>query len=594
MTDTTAKFGRDTRPAASTQEQIRQMTQTLVELRDLLRQQQFDLRHKGMTLPARTLENLDAAASRLEKLNQDIVSKQIQLRQLRALAQTTALINSSLDTDSVLNQVMDTVIQLTGAERGYIMLKNQATQAMEFRVARGIDREQLNRDDFQVSNTIVNEVATTGEPVLTDNARNDPRYENNLSIINLQLRSILAVPLKIGPQVIGVVYCDNRAVINLFRAHEKSLLEAFANQAAVAIQNARLFEVARAQLAEITSMRDLMNNMFTSVASGLITLDVNDTITGWNRAAEQITGIDYSSAVGKPLCVMLPHMTDHTDHIQRVREAGAQESVELELNLNGSGRRYWSIVMSPLRGYAGSVVLVLDDLTEQHEREAQLTQVRRYLPAALVENIRSTEILNAGGQEREITVLTADVRGFSTFSEQLQPEQLMEIINKYLAVASDSINLHDGVVDKYLGDAVIGLFNTQLNPQDDHHLRAVRAAMSMIYDVTALHEMLPPEQRLFYGVGIHTGVAVLGNVGSAERQEFAALGEAAEMSKLLQENAGRGEIMLSASTYALVSHVFECEAMPPRKTKEGSDLQVIYRLVGRKRRTATAPATIMG
>jgi adenylate cyclase len=593
MTEETERFSRSARPAANAHDQIRQMSQTLQELRDLLREYQFDLRHKGMMLPARSLENLDGAAKRLEKLSQDVVTRQIQLRQLRALAQTTALINSSLDTDSVLNQVMDTVIQLTGAERGYIMLKNQATQAMEFRVARGIDREQLNRDDFIVSNTIVNEVATTGKPVLTDNARNDPRYENNLSIINLQLRSILAVPLKIGEQVIGVVYCDNRAVVNLFRSHEKSLLEAFANQAAVAIQNARLFEVARAQLAEITAMRDLMNNMFTSVASGLITLDINDNVTGWNRAAEQITGLREADVVGKPLCVILPAMSDHTDHIQRVREAGAQESVELELNLNGSGRRYWSIVMSPLRGYAGSVVLVLDDLTEKHEREAQLTQVRRYLPAALVENIR-TDILNMGGQEREITVLTADVRGFSTFSEQLQPEQLMEIINKYLAVASDSINLHDGVVDKYLGDAVIGLFNTQLNPQADHHLRAVRAAMSMVYDVTALHETLPPEQRLFYGIGIHTGVAVLGNVGGAERQEFAALGEAAEMSKLLQENAGRGEIMLSASTYALVSDVFECEALPPRKTKEGSDLQVIYRLVGRKRKTATASVTIVG
>jgi PAS domain S-box-containing protein len=592
MTEETAKFGRDARAAASTQEQLRQARQTLTELRDLLRQQQADLRHKGMTLPARTMEHLDAASKRLERLNEEVVTKQIQLRQLRALAQTTALINSTLDTDSVLNQVMDTVIQLTGAERGYIMLRNQTTQMMEFRVARGIDREQLNRDDFQVSNTIVNEVASTGLPVLTDNARNDPRYENNESIINLQLRSILAVPLKTGAQVIGVVYCDNRVVINLFRAHEKSLLEAFANQAAVAIQNARLFEVARAQLAEITSMRDLMNNMFTSVASGLVTLDIDDNITGWNRAAEQIAGISEADAVGKPLCVVLPDMTDQTDHIQRVREAGAQEAIELELNLNGSGRRFWSIVMSPLRGYAGSVVLVLDDLTEQREREAQLKQIRNYLPGVLVENIRNTDILNLSGQEREITVLSADVRGFSTFSEQLQPEQLMEIINKYLAVASDSIDLQEGVVDKYLGDAVIGLFNTQLNPQEDHALRAVRAAMIMVRDVTAIHETLPPEQRLFYGVGIHTGVAVLGNVGGADRREFATLGEAAEMSKLLQENAGRGEIMLSASTYALVSENFECEAMPPRKTKEGADLEVIYRLVGRKRKTSTLTTTV--
>ena len=122
--------------------------------------------------------------------------------------------------------------------------------------------------------------------------------------------------------------------------------------------------------------------------------------------------------------------------------------------------RVWNIVMSPLRDAGEQVtasVLVLDDLTEQHEREAQLAHVRRYLPLALVENIRSEDLSMLGGQEREITVLFADVRGFTTFSEQLEPERLMEIINKYLSVASDAVNLYEGVVDKYMGDAVTGL-----------------------------------------------------------------------------------------------------------------------------------------
>ena len=72
------------------------------------------------------------------------------------------------------------------------------------------------------------------------------------------------------------------------------------------------------------------------------------------------------------------------------------------------------------------------------------------------------------------------------------------------------INLFEGVVDKYMGDAVTGLFNTPLNPQSDHALRAVRAALSMVYDVLALHEVLPEDQRLFYGIGIHTGIGGAG------------------------------------------------------------------------------------
>ncbi|MEO8395027.1 MAG: adenylate/guanylate cyclase domain-containing protein, partial [Chloroflexota bacterium] len=233
-------------------------------------------------------------------------------------------------------------------------------------------------------------------------------------------------------------------------------------------------------------------------------------------------------------------------------------------------------------------VLVLDDLTEIRERDAQMTHVRRYLPLALVENIRSEDLAALGGQERTITVLFADVRGFTTFSEQLDPERLMEIINKYMSVASDSINLYEGVVDKYMGDAATGLFNTPLNPQPDHALRAVRAAFSMVYDVLALHEVLPEDQRLFYGIGIHTGSAILGNVGSQDRREFAAIGDAVEFSKLLQENAQKGEIIVSAETYAVVKDYFDFEALEPRKTKDHTDFTVMYSLIGRKKR-ATGP-----
>jgi len=191
-----------------------------------------------------------------------------------------------------------------------------------------------------------------------------------------------------------------------------------------------------------------------------------------------------------------------------------------------------------------------------------------------------------GGQERLVTVVSADVRGFSTFSEQLEPEVLMEVINKYLSVASEAINLQEGIVDKYLGDCVTGLFNTQLNEQDDHVMRAVRSALAMFYDVRALHEVLPEAQRLNFGIGIHTGMSVLGNMGSADRREFTALGDAMDLSKLLQENAGPAEIMLSEATYELVKDQFDAEALTPRKVKGDTHLTVMYKLIGRKRRGA--------
>lgn len=159
----------------------------------------------------------------------------------------------------------------------------------------------------------------------------------------------------------------------------------------------------------------------------------------------------------------------------------------------------------------------------------------------------------------------------------------MEIINKYLSLASDAIDFYGGMVDKYMGDAVTGFFNTQLNPMDNHAEMCVRAAMNMIFDLFALHEKLPASHQLFYGVGIHTGVAVLGNVGGEARKEFAALGDAADISKVLQENAGPGEIIISEATYQQVQAFFECERFVPEKTKGRADITVAYKVLKRKR-----------
>ncbi|MFN8528336.1 MAG: adenylate/guanylate cyclase domain-containing protein [Anaerolineae bacterium] len=593
MTTNTAKFQKQR--IASAPEQLRTLRESIAQLAEALKGQQTALRQQGMNLPSGTMERLKVSTAKLEGLHTVLTAQQIELRQLRALADTTAIINSSAGTDEVLNQVMDTVIQLTGAERGYIMLRNSATGAMEFRIARGIDREQLGREDFIISNTIVNEVVETQKPVLTDNARNDPRYQGQESIVGYQLRSILCVPLSVRGDVIGVVYCDNRVLAGLFKEHELNLLIAFANQAAVAIQNARLFESARIRLAEVTEIRDLMDNIFTSLASGLIVIDRDERITAYNPAAESIVGIPREQAMDCFVCDVLYKIDSHFEaSIGRVKSQGTPEGLELQVTLNGTNKRVWNVRISPLRdvdsdgGLSEGVVILLDDLTELKAREAQLAQVRRYLPVALVDNLRSEELHTLGGQERDVTMIFADVRGFTSFSERLQPEVLMEIINRYLSVASDSINLFEGVVEKYIGDAVTGFFNTQLNPQADHAVRAVRAALSLVYDVVALHETLPEDQRLFYGVAVHTGTAVMGNVGSPSRREFSAIGDMTDMCKLLQENSGKGEILISEATYNLVSAYFECEALTPRVTKGREDFTMMYKVIGRRRRKNTA------
>lgn len=161
--------------------------------------------------------------------------------QLGALMGVGRAINSSVGLKRVLEEVMDSLIELMHAERGFLMLRESNGELKE-RIARGIDHSNLDKESFNVSRTIVDKVATTGEAILTTNAQEDSRFENQMSVAAYRLRSILCAPLKIKNELIGVIYVDNRAHSGIFQEHELGLIKAYSDQAAVAIDNAQLFD----------------------------------------------------------------------------------------------------------------------------------------------------------------------------------------------------------------------------------------------------------------------------------------------------------------------------------------------------------------
>lgn len=192
----------------------------------------------------------------LERLEQEHRQLKKQER-LEALYNVSRLLGSSLELQTVLNQVMDAIIQLTKAERGFLMLRDDDGQ-LQVKAARNFDQQTLGSDKFQFSRTIVNQVMDRGDSVVTTNAAQDPRYADQDSIVGKALRSIMATPLRVRGRVIGVVYVDNSAVTGLFEDDDLSTLDAFAGQAAVAIDNAQLFAATDQKLADrVEELRQL-------------------------------------------------------------------------------------------------------------------------------------------------------------------------------------------------------------------------------------------------------------------------------------------------------------------------------------------------
>jgi PAS domain S-box-containing protein len=541
--------------AVSIVEDLKRLADNLNAVEGQFRLQREELRKLAMGLPPGTISGLQSIRSDMMRLAKTFEDSQTELNRLRSLSRTAELINSTLDLDDVLNQVMDTVIGLTAAERGYLMLRNSDSGAMEFRVARNIEQRTLNEDEFIVSSSIVAEVARSGKPVVTTNAAQDDRFSAQQSVAQYMLRSILCVPLSLKGQVTGVVYADNRIKSGLFGEKELELLYAFASQAAIAIENARLFESLQLSLREIIAVRDLLENIFASIASGVITTNESDLVITLNKAASRILAVQPQGVVGQPLGSVLPIYDEFKGLFEDVRDQRDQKTLEVESEIHARGQVSLNLKLSPLQdGGTSGVAIVVDDLTELKQREAQLTLVRRYLPPAMLDNIESIDRLGLGGERRLVTTMFIDVRNFNTFPKSLRPQDLMETLNAYLTIAADAISRQNGVIDKYMANEIMGLFNTQLNPDEDHHARqAILAAMNMCDRYLQFYrDRGEPDGVCYYRIGIHMGIATLGNVGSETRKEFTAIGDSVNLAHRLLENAQPGQIIISENTYKAV------------------------------------------
>ncbi len=184
----------------------------------------------------------------LERSQKSAQKMQKQLTQLQELVHTSALITSSLEFDKVLEEVIDTVIKLTGAERAYLMLTQGDNREMRVQVARNSQKETLEKDAITFSHQMIQEAIAHRAPVVSTNAQEDERFTEMKSVFLNELRSIVIIPLMLKDKVVGVLYADNRVEQGVFSQESVPLLSAFANQAAIAISNARLFEKVQDEL----------------------------------------------------------------------------------------------------------------------------------------------------------------------------------------------------------------------------------------------------------------------------------------------------------------------------------------------------------
>ncbi len=223
-------------------------------------------------------------------------------------------------------------------------------------------------------------------------------------------------------------------------------------------------------------------------------------------------------------------------------------------------------------------VVITRVLAEQADRREISQLFGRYVSpqvASEITNLANADQLKLGGTRREVTVLFADMRGFTAFSEKLSPEEVVATLNKYLSVLIERVLANDGMVNKFAGDNIVAVWNA---PQDqpDHALLAVKAAI----EGQQAMESLPQEEgkpKVQFGIGINTGSVVAGNVGSEGRSEYTIIGAEVNLASRLCSGAPGAQVWIGPNTYERVKDEVEVEALEPQKFKGKAEPIPVYR-----------------
>ncbi len=465
-----------------------------------------------------------------------------------ALYGVLSAVSSQLDPEAVVRLAAETIAQLAGWPNLAIGLL--AEDGQHWRVAAAAGRlAQVTGQTFDVSQGVVGRTFTTAYSQYVPDVSKDADYV----AIHPAIRSELAVPLLRRGRLLGVLNVESDQIA-AFNADDMLLAELLGDAVALALDNARLH-------VSVMSQHGQLDALIKSGRDGIMLIGLDLKFRVINQTALRLLRLPNSPEdwIDRSITEVLRLLRGRAPAVARAMLA---EMRRIQRGDEPPGKDEYemppyTVLWLNLPVLSGNIrlgrLLVLRDVTEERRLSRKLAAahaqlddlLHRFVPSAVADRlIADPTIARPGGERREVTILFADLRGFTRWSEQQAPEAIIEQLNRQLSIGIEIMLAEGGTVDKIMGDALMVIFNAP-TPQADHAQRAVRAAQAML-------ESLPSDAALSFSVGINTGEAVAGNVGAERMMNYTVIGDAVNQARRLQELAQPGQILISETTYALV------------------------------------------
>ncbi|MCL2266687.1 MAG: PAS domain S-box protein, partial [Treponema sp.] len=337
---------------------------------------------------------------------------------------------------------------------------------------------------------------------------------------------------------------------------------------------------------------------FNSMTNLIVTTDASGHIYYFNEPAAELMGLKEddigrsfentfkNSLSGKTIKIISGSLEDGNEIIGL---EGIYKNADKEID--------YSLNITPLktpRGKKEGLTLLFTNQTREKELKQKVQAVSeerriikdmftRYMSNEVLEKLmESPDSVNLGGDKRIATVFFADIRGYTSFSEGREPEEIIEILNEYFGDAVEKVAYHKGYIDKFIGDCIMAVWGVPMIPEKGDAYHAVSCALEIQETVRSAKRKFfrKGASRLRIGIGVNTGPLVAGNLGSMQRMDYSVIGDTVNLAARLEGVAGADEIIISHSTWTQLNDKFICEERPPVRVKGKEKPIQIYNVKG--------------
>jgi adenylate cyclase len=483
-------------------------------------------------------------------------------------------ITAEIDLGALLNKVMSEATRMLNAERSTLFLNDEKKGELFSKVGMGLDAIVIR---FPNHMGIAGAVFQSGETINIPHAYADLRFNPSFDKkTGYFTRSILCVPVinKVG-KTIGVTQVLNKRG-GPFTQQDESRLRAFTAQVSIALENAKLFD-------DIQNMKNYSESMLESMSNGVITLDEDGKIVTCNTAGFQIMKVTPADILNRPAEAFFTGtnawVMEKISRVEDTRKPDVTMDTELEFGYEKISANLTVLPLVNVEKKKLGAMIIIDDISTEKRMKSTMS---RYMDPGLADQLLAGGEDILGGKSTTATILFSDIRGFTTLTEELGAQGTVSLLNEYFTIMVDCIQKEGGMLDKFIGDAIMAAFGVPMAHDDDED-RAVRSAIAMIralntWNIKRLGEGKKPVRM---GIGINTDTIVSGNIGSPRRMDYTLIGDGVNLASRLESLCKQyhANILISENTYRRLRGTYRIREVDSVVVKGKTETVGIYEIL---------------